>query len=255
MDIEEHQLPNKILVGKTTRNKIISETIKPPFVNISHSMFIFSPPNSGKSCLINSLLLSKTQYGRCFDNIYLICPPTSRDCFGENSAMNMVSKDKTYDDLNEETLLEIINKVDADNDIAEEDGEQEFHLLIIDDCYSELVHDKAVIYLIKKLLANHRHKNLTLWVSNQSYMIPKRLRELFRTYLFFNPVSLKEMERINWEILPQFSRKEFEKLMEYSFDKKYNYLLVDKLNNTCCKNMNMLKIKCGDKTLVDINKK
>ncbi len=47
------------------------------------------------------------------------------------------------------------------------------------------------------------------------------------------------MERINWEILPQFSRKEFEKLMEYSFDKKYNYLLVDKLNNTCCKNMNM----------------
>ena len=66
---------------------------------------IIGLPNAGKSNLLNSLLLDKNQYKQVFDEIYLICPPSSRDCFGDKSALKMVDPEKTYDDLTEEIVL------------------------------------------------------------------------------------------------------------------------------------------------------
>jgi len=242
MKIEEEQLENKVFVAKTTRNKCISKTIKEPCVNICHSAFIIGQPNSGKSNLLNSMLLDKNQYRQCFDEIHLICPESSRDCFGEKSALTLVHKDRTHDLLDEDTIAKVYRECKSLKEAGDEEGKNRYSLIVIDDCMSEL-RNKYTLYWLKRIMANHRHLHTTIWITSQSYLgIPKAVREIVRCVYHFKIHSLKELERVHWEILPQYKNKELEELLQYIFDEKYNFFMIDKYENMITKNFNRLKI-------------
>ena len=245
MKIKEEAANTDVYVAKTKRNKVISEDIQEPLVNIAHSAMIIGVPNSGKSNLLNSLLLTKGQYSRAFDEIYLVCPPDSRDCFGENSALELVKDERTYDDLSPEVMEEIYKKVKANKEVGDEEGEPRYSCLILDDVMADLK-NKHTIYWLKKLLANIRHLHCVCFISVQLYMeTPKPIRNLVRCVFQFKPHNLKEQERIHLEILPMLSVKELDTFISYCYDEPYQFCMVDRHKQLICKNFSPLVITTG----------
>ena len=168
---------NKILVGKTTRNKIISPDIIPPLPNKNATWIIDGVPNSGKSCLINSFL--KRQYKKCFHAVFLVCPETSRSCFGKNSALTKADPKKTYNELTPETIDKIYEQVVETRDEGDAEGEQYYSLLILDDVQASLK-DEYVEKQLRAMLSNYRHLNLSVWVCVQNYLsLSRQCRLLF----------------------------------------------------------------------------
>ena len=57
----------------------------------------------------------------------------------------------------------------------------------------------------------------------------------------------KEIKAIYEEMITSMSYENFLKLLEYVFDKQYNWLLIDRDNNIYYKNFNQLIINNNDK--------
>ena len=57
----------------------------------------------------------------------------------------------------------------------------------------------------------------------------------------------KEIKSIYEEMITGISYEEFLKMLEYVFDKQYNWLLIDRDNNTYYKKFNQLIINNNDK--------
>ena len=242
MKIKQQPANTEVYVAKTKRNKVISDDIQEPLVNICHSAMIIGIPNSGKSNLVNSLLLTKGQYKRVFHDIFLVCPSDSRDCFGKDSALELVKDEKTYDDLSPENMEEIYHKIKANKETGDEEGEPRYSCLILDDVMADLK-NKETIYWLKKLLANIRHLHCVCIISVQLFMeVPKPIRNLVRCVFQFKPHNLKEQERIHLEILPMLDKNELEAFISYCFDKPYQFFMVDRHRQLICKNFNPLEI-------------
>lgn len=242
MKIKQNPSKTEVYVAKSKRNKVISPDIQEPLVNIAHSAMIVGVPNSGKSMLVNSMLLTKGQYKRVFDEIFLVCPSDSRDCFGDDSALQLVKDDKTYDDLSPENMEEIYHRIKACKEAGEEEGIPQYSCLILDDVMADLK-NKETIYWLKKLLANIRHLHCVCFISVQLYMeVPKAIRNLVRCVFQFKPHNLKEKERIHMEILPMLDKYELDSFISYCFDEQYQFFMVDRHKQLICKKFHPLQI-------------
>ena len=49
-----------------------------------------------------------------------MCPSDSRDCFGDDSALQLVKDDKTYDDLSPENMEEIYHRIKSCKEVGDE---------------------------------------------------------------------------------------------------------------------------------------
>ena len=239
MKIIETDSDNKIKVPKTNRNKVICDKIKPPLPNKCFTAMVSARPNSGKSVLCESLL--SKQYKKCFDSIIICIPPTSRSCF-ENSCLKDVDDAKTFDELNEETIAQIYDLIVENRDEGDKNDENYYSLLLIDDCQKDLK-NKFVEKRLRGILANYRHLSCCAIICTQNILaLSKPCRDLMRCGFFFNDPSKLVKQRIHDEFCGGLSPNEFRELTNYVFDKKHNFLFVDRETNTFCKNLNKLKL-------------
>jgi len=251
---------SKILLSKSTRDMDMSKDIKFSDCGLCkkpHTMYIVGRPGSGKSHTIESLI--KEQYclgkrkGTCFDYIAVFCPKSSQNSY-EDSFIKHIDQDHVYDELNASNLAEVYEEVQtikAQGDGKKGKDSQYYSLVILDDMAVEL-RDKYVRKQLLKMLRNHRHNHLSIWVVSQNYVsgLDKDCRDCIQQLIQFETGSLIEKERLYMEWFSKYTKKEFEVIFEYVFDKKFNFIQCDRRNDfNICKNFSPLQITCDAKTL------
>lgn len=214
-ELEKHEVGLTLPKILADRPLGISSQEAKVFSPTSFTMLLIGRPGSGKSSRGASLIASKDKlYWKKFHRIHLICPPSSR---ASMKLPPMKKHNRTYDDLNEETLDSIMD------DTAEltEDGEnkKKFSLIYLDD-FAVALKRPEINRKLQKISFNHRHFNLSLMVMVQSYRkAPVDLRKCFG-YLILFPVSEMESSVIFEELITWMNKKTWESYCRYAFNVK-----------------------------------
>jgi hypothetical protein len=171
---------------------------------------------SGKSSLIVSLL--RGVFKKCFHSIYVIMPPNSRASI-ENDIFSKLPEDQVYDDLNENVLSEIYDK------LKDNSSEGYFSLLIIDD-FQDMFKQKNIEKLLQKIILKMRHIRTTTFLLQQNVKsLPRNLRLLVSNYITFDLGKSQMMDLFDESI--QLDKSKFQQVMDLGFKQKHDWLLIN----------------------------
>jgi hypothetical protein len=157
----------------------------------------------------------------------------------KKNPFKVLPEENLYDELNEETINDIYNRIDA----YSKDGEKT--LLLIDDMTADLKKSKVVETILKRIVYNRRHLKCNIILTAQSYVnIPLDIRKCITSCIMFRPPK-KEMEILFNELIE--SKKEmFIEIMKTVFDDKHNFLFVNIPTQLMFKNFDSLVFKNDD---------
>lgn len=235
--IEEIPNPEAIKLKPPTFvcDKPLSELIPRPFPNL-HSFVVFTGASrSGKTSMIINLLTDRRLYNKVFENVFVIMPQSSINSMKKN-IFDGLEEHKVYNDLSPEALENIIDCLEVYSE------ENENSLIIMDDVTSSLK-NKNVQKLLSMIIANRRHLKCSIWVAMQWYnSMPLNLRKQINVLVMWQPKNYKELRNISEE-MTKYEPDEFRMIADYCFDKRFNWMLVNRDDNTVWKNWNQLEIK------------
>ncbi len=193
---------------------------------------------SGKTSMMLNFFKAGGPYRKKFHHIYYFCPSAS---FASVQDHPFEKHDKVYHELTMEGLQQLKNELMERKDETEEDGDQEYSCVIIDDFANDLK-DKGIQKLLNSMLIKARHLNTTFIFTLQSYgYMPKTLRKQITFASIFKPRNAEEWEMLRTELL-QMKKDDAKKLYDYIFDKPYQHLDIDAFENKFHKNHNYLTI-------------
>jgi len=240
MEIKEIDSGLKIKSGIKEKMEIKIQNINE---NIPHrNGFIYAlcgSGGSGKSSLLLSMFKSTKFYRKKYDNIYLFTPKSS---FLSVEKHPFEKHNKVFHELEIETLDEIYNELNDFKENSINEGiDIENSIIIIDDYANALKDNELTIYL-NKMIIKARHLSCCFLFTLQSYyLLPLILRKQITNCSIFKPKNKKEWETIADELL-NLNKENALQLNNYIFDKPYNHLDIDTLNNNIYKNFNKLEI-------------
>lgn len=193
---------------------------------------------SGKTSMMLNMFKPSGPYRRKYHHIYYYCPQAS---FASVQDHPFKEHDKVYHELTMQGLEELKQELMNRKEETDEDDDQEYSCVIIDDFANDLK-DKGIQKLLNSMLIKARHLNTTFIFTLQSYAyMPKTLRKQVVFASIFKPRNAEEWEMIRTEIL-QMKRDDAKKLYDYVYDKPYMHLDVDAFDNKFYKNHNYLNI-------------
>jgi hypothetical protein len=214
----------------------------------------------GKSSMVLSLFRDKNMYRNIFNNIYLFVPISSFSSVVNNPFKN---HENVYHELNVDILEDIFNELTAikveatkkkekkkkvyvdeetDDDDIEKKQEIEYSLIIIDD-FADQLKQKAIFNQLNKMCLKARHLCCSfIFLTQNYYYFPKRIRCQITNGTFFEPNNEEEYEAIRKEVI-KFNEDDARKIYDYVFDANYNHLDIDLFENKYYKNFNLLNIK------------
>jgi hypothetical protein len=197
---------------------------------------------SGKTSLMLGMFKKSGAYHRKFHNIYYFCPEAS---FSSVSKHPFEKHDKVYHELTEDGLIELRGELMDRKNETEEDDEQEYNCVVIDD-FANSLKDKGVQRALNSMLIKARHLNTAFIFTLQSFLyMPKMLRKQITFATIFRPRNSEEWETIRKEIL-QMKEPDAKKIFDYVYDEPYTHLDVDAFENKFYKNFNYLNITDSD---------
>ena len=182
----------------------------------------------------------KTVYKKKFHHIYYFCPSSS---FASIKDHVFAKHDKVYNELEADTLEEIKNDLIERKENIEDDDEQEYSLIIIDD-FANNLKDKLLLRTLNSMLIKARHLNAFFIFTVQSYLyFPKILRKQLTWCSIFSGVRNKEEWKIIRDELLKMNEEDAKKLYDFVFDVPYQHLDLDLFENKIYKNGNILSIR------------
>ncbi|MEY2702148.1 MAG: Tetraselmis viridis virus [Bacteroidota bacterium] len=221
MTIKEIQNPNSVKLKAT--KFVCDENMKdiPEPYPAKHSFLVFSGSSrSGKSSLITSLLTNSKMYKKCFHSVIVVMPIHSFLSLAHNPFL-CLDDNELYDDLEFETLETIYHKIQSNRD---EDLDT---LLYIDDMMSDLK-NRNISKLLSLIVNNRRHLRCSIWIASQVYnAIPLVLRKSINYLILFKPKNKKEIKSVQEE-MTTLDKDQFNEVLKYVFNEKYNYLIIDR---------------------------
>ena len=191
-------------------------------------MIVAGTMGSGKTSFLISSLTSNKVWRKCFDNIYLVMPPTSRASLKKNPFKHL-KENHIHDDLTYDVLGEIDEEIDGRD--SDSDGDKENNLLIIDD-QTQALKNNAIQSLLRHMVLNSRHKRLSVIILTQ-YLnaVPLALRKNASDIVLCNqPRNKKELDSIIEEYIGLEKQKGME-ILRYCFKRKYDKLIMNLTHN------------------------
>lgn len=193
---------------------------------------------SGKTSLLLNQFRKGGAYNKKFHHIYYYCPNAS---FTSVAKHPFEKHDKVYHELTYDNLVDLRGELMERKEEAEEDDEQEYSCVIIDD-FANSLKDKDIVRVLNSLLIKARHLNCSFIFTLQSIMyFPKILRRQITYATIFKPKNSEEWAIIRDELL-QLKDVDAKKIYDYVFDADYNNLSIDCFSNKLYKNFNLLNI-------------
>lgn len=187
-------------------------------------MIIAGTMGSGKTSFLISSLTSSKVWRKCWDNIYLVMPPTSRASLKKNPFKNLKGT-HIHDELTYDALGRIDEEIDGQE--SDSDGDKETSLLILDD-QTQALKNNSIQHLLRHMVLNSRHKRLSVIILTQ-YLnaIPLALRKNASDIVLCNqPRNSKELQSIIEEYIGLDKEKGMQ-ILRYCFKKKYDKLIMN----------------------------
>jgi GTPase SAR1 family protein len=222
---------NKILETKAFDNQhkkyceIPKDLPQPPF-----SLLLVGPKGSGKSNLILNLVYKskpKKLYRNFFDKVYVFSPTWKLD---PKMSRTKVPEEQIFEDP--DTYREAIQEiVGIQQDKIEEEGKEATeHILMI---FTDVAGSRNVFTqskgVMNKLAFNLRHYKISLIIDTQSLrQINQAFRNNLSAVVLFSGISNRlEIQKIYDEFLGEFNKHEQQQLIDYCFDKPYDFLYIN----------------------------
>tara|TARA_R100001594_G_scaffold51207_1_gene84551 strand:+ start:7057 stop:7803 length:747 start_codon:yes stop_codon:yes gene_type:complete len=222
------EIPNdkiQLKIPKFKCDECLTKRDITPYPNKSFFMIIAGTMGSGKTSFLISSLTSKHVWRKCFSNIFVVMPPSSRASLKKNPFKHLKS-DRLYDELDYDTLAEINETID-DQETDEETDERPTNLIIIDD-QTQFLKQNDIQRLLRHMVLNMRHKRLSIIILTQ-YLnaIPLALRKNASNIVLANrPKNSKEIQSIIGEYMGLEKQKGLD-ILDYTFKKKYDKLFMN----------------------------
>ena len=184
-------------------------------------IYIVGAPGAGKSNIVYNLLCKKSKprfYYKQFDKVYIFSPSLHTI----NKKINLPD-DQMINHLDINKLTEIVNEQ------LELGKNGDHNLFVIDDLINDI---KGNIPELLRISYNRRHigKGSTLIITSQKYnKLDNALRAVASQIIMLNN-NKKELESLYLDHI-NIEKDEFEKLVDFVFDKKYNFLLINSEND------------------------
>lgn len=188
---------------------------------------ICGAPGSGKSSLWVNLITNKEKnnYYKKFDKIFIF----------SNSLKTITKKinlpeDRKFDGIGElEMVVEAIK--DSDDKI----------LIIIDDCVADIKSESFML----KLIYNRRHiaGGISIIITTQVYnKVPLPIRKASSDLVLFSTGNKKEINSVYNDFI-NIPEKDFERIIQYCFKGKHDFMFFSTSDNTFYRNFNLLELE------------
>lgn len=217
-ELKKPKLGNvKMACDKVIHNKLTEFPMTNDAWATNNFTVIVGKMGQGKTSLLTNLV--KNVFNKCYENIYLIMPESSRSSIENDIFTKHLPSDQLYDTLTEEGLLEVYER------LQESSKEKENSLVIIDDFQAQLK-EKDIIKVLQKIVTKMRHLRSTIFLLQQNFQaLQKPLRELVSNLVIFD-VGKSQLSKIFLEIV-QMDKEKFEKLVKVAFVESHDWILIN----------------------------
>ena len=238
--MEFEEIPNEkiepITKVKMKADGLLAPDIPKPLPNKSgFNLVINGYSGSGKTNLLIQILNRRAKNGvrqslrRVFDSVVIVSPTLSTLANNIFEDLDEKKKFKSFDEEMLDGLDEILEEMRDRQDDEEENpnGDEMNTLLILDDVGTQIKKNKRAEARFSQLIANRRHKNLSVITITQKHKdMPLSIRANLTHYISFLPKNQHEKEAIYSEYVSRPS-KDMNDFFNYFFQKKYDQLLID----------------------------
>ena len=220
-------LEGEIMVNDKSNYDEDLKKINEPLSKKSGAYYIVGRPQSGKTSLWLSMLLTKNQgYYRKFDKIYLI----SNSLATLPLPLLNLPPEQIFDGYDEEQLFEILSN-------EKESKENNNILIVIDDCIKDLKSKK-----FNKLILNRRHiiqnvdnpktkSGVMIFITGQTYnLLELQVRKNMSDVILFPTSNSKELISIKSELMSDLNPKQQDEILKLAWSRPYSFLYI-KMNN------------------------
>lgn len=190
-----------------------------PFPKSHFLYLIVGGIGSGKTTTALRLLKIPKEHGgyrKVFHRIYVVSPTAKYDDKWDRLIHEVDEDGNYYTECTDETIGEIIDKIEAFNEDWKEDpkhkGQPPSNLVIIDDCVDAFTNRKKS--KLDKLILTLRHLKTTVFLMSQKLnAIPTLIRAQARCITFFPTINRREEQTLYNEI--NVDEELFKRIMDF----------------------------------------
>jgi ABC-type dipeptide/oligopeptide/nickel transport system ATPase component len=204
---------------------------------------------SGKSTLLLSLLNSKRAFKQRFQHIFMVSPTSRGDKKFSKLVKELDEDGKYFDQYTEQVLTGIFNQIKQFNDQHEarkKKRKREIrHLLILDDCASDLSPAKGA--MLSRMIITSRHLHCSVILTSQKYnAIPTLIRAQLDLLSVFKSYNTREVTTLMEDI--SMNPATFMEIYNFATDGDHSFLHMNLLTNpiTFYKKFDRLEVDLDD---------
>ena len=199
---------------------------KPLWDSSENNFVVFiGRPGSGKTSTALSMITTKNRfYWKKYDKIFIISPSILGNNMERSHPIFSLPQEQLFNELTVETIDDILEQIEETDNHC---------LLLFDDCQTDMAKG-GVLKKMKHLIFNRRHiaGGLTIYITSQVWNnIPLSLRKACTHMFLYSTKNRTEIESIYKELINGIiTQEQFDKMLEYVFDEKYQFLFMDIYN-------------------------